>query len=92
MEVFAMTKPFVPHVFRALTTSVVHDRTNPRGAVVRFPVDADFYSFVLDHAALARLGRQIERVLREIPAPGRKRRPHASLSTAPVADRPPLAT
>lgn len=71
--VFAMTKPFIPHVFTALTTSVVHDRSDPRTAAVSFPADADFYSFVLDRAALARLGRQIERVLREMPPPERKR-------------------
>ena len=69
-----MTKPFIPHVFKVLTTSVVRDRADPRAAVVSFPVDADFYSFVLDRAALARLGRQIDRVLREIPARERTRR------------------
>jgi hypothetical protein len=74
-----MTKPFIPHVFRVLTTSVVRDRTNRRTAVVSFPADADFYSFVLDRAALSRLGRQIERVLREIPPPERKRARHSSL-------------
>jgi hypothetical protein len=68
-----MTKPFVPHVFRTLTTSVVRDRTDPRAAVVSFPADADFYSFVLDRAALARLSRQIDKVLREMPPPARKR-------------------
>ena len=46
-----MTKPFIPHVFRVLTTSAVRGRTDPRTAVVSFPVDADFYSFVLDRAA-----------------------------------------
>jgi hypothetical protein len=68
-----MTKPFVPHVFRTLTTSVVRDRTDPRAAVVSFPADADFYSFVLDRAALARLGRQIDKVLHDMPPPARKR-------------------
>jgi hypothetical protein len=68
-----MTKPFVPHVFRALTTSVVRDRNDPRNAVVSFPSDADFYSFMLDRAALTRLGRQIDKVLREMPPPERKR-------------------
>ena len=68
-----MTSPFVPHVFRALTTSVTLDRNDQGAAVVSFPVNADIYSFVLDRAALARLGRQIEKALREMPPPVRKR-------------------
>jgi hypothetical protein len=68
-----MTKPFVPHVFRALTTSVAGGRSGERAASVNFTVDSAYYSFVLDRTALVRLGRQIDRALREIPPPERKR-------------------
>jgi len=69
-----MTKPFIPHVLKALTASAACDPANERGAVVSFTADAHYYSFVLDRTALQRLGRQIERVLREVPPLPRKHR------------------
>lgn len=62
-----MTKPFVPHLLRALTACAARDPGNERAGVVSFAADAHYYSFVLDRTALQRLGHQIERVLREIP-------------------------
>lgn len=80
-----MTKPFIPHVHRALTAAAARDPANERSAVVNFAVDAHYYSFVLDRTALQRLARQIERVLRDIPPPPRKqRRPEHCQDALPV--------
>ena len=69
-----MTKPFIPHVLKALTASAARDLTNERSALVNFTADAHYYSFVLDRSALQRLKRQIEHVLGGIPPPPRKQR------------------
>jgi hypothetical protein len=39
-----MTKPFIPHVLKALTASAECDPANERGAVVSFTADAHHYS------------------------------------------------
>lgn len=69
-----MTKPFIPHVLKALTVSAARDLTNERSTFVNFTADAHYYTFVLDRTALQRLGRQIERVLREVPPLPRRRK------------------
>jgi hypothetical protein len=69
----AMTKPFISHDFEVVTASAAPDPSNNRRGLVRFVVDAHFYSFALDRAALQRLSRQIDRLLRDIPPPARKR-------------------
>jgi hypothetical protein len=68
-----MTKPFITHDFEVVTASACVDPASKRRGLVRFVVDAHFYSFAMDRTALQRLGRQIERLLREIPPPPRKR-------------------
>ena len=68
-----MTKPFIAHDFEVVTASAALDPSNNRRGVVRFVVDAHFYSFAMDRAALRRLGRQIERLLVEIPPLARRR-------------------
>jgi len=67
-----MTKPFIPHVLKALTASAARDLANERSALVNFTADAHYYTFVLDRSALQRLSRQIEHVLRGIPPPPRR--------------------
>jgi hypothetical protein len=68
-----MTTPFVTHNFEVVTASASVDPVNERRGLVNFVVDAHFYSFAMDRAALHRLGRQIERLLEEIPPLARKR-------------------
>lgn len=68
-----MTKPFITHAFNVMTASASRDPANDRRGMVGLVVDAHFYSFSMDRVALLRLGRQIERLLREIPPPARKR-------------------
>lgn len=69
----AMTNPFITHDFEVVTASAALDPGNNRRGLIRFVVDAHFYSFALDRAALLRLSRQIERLLGEMPAATRKR-------------------
>ena len=69
-----MTRPFIPHVLKALTASAARDLTNERSALVNFTADSHYYTFVLDRTALQRLNQQIEHVLRGIPPPPRKQK------------------
>lgn len=69
-----MTRPFVPIVFDALTSSVSLDPSNERRGLMSFAVGGSLYAFVIDRTALQRLSRQLERVLQQIPPPSRKRK------------------
>ena len=68
-----MTTPFLTHNFEVVTASASVDPTNERRGVINLVADAHLYSFALDRAALQRLGRQIERLLQDIPPLARKR-------------------
>jgi hypothetical protein len=85
-----MTTPFIPHVLQPVIASAAPDPSIPGAAVVSFTVGADYYSFLLDHSALQRLGDQIERVLRATPPKKRRRAPRFRNGPPDANQSPPL--
>jgi len=68
-----MTTLLMPQVLGVLTSAVVMDHANI-GQVSFSTTDGHYYTFLLNHAGVQRLGKQIERALKEAPVSRRKRR------------------